>query len=976
MAILGVLVVLGLVFSEIWTDVLWFRQLGYGVVYRTELFTRVGLFVGGGAVMAAGVLASLVVAYRSRPVYAPVSTEQASLDRYRDSIEPLRRLVVIAVPIAVGLFAASAASQEWRTFLLWWNRTSFGTRDPQFNLDAGFYVFTLPWLQFLVGFVTAVVFLSGLAAIVTHYLYGGLRLQTGGPRMTSAARIHLGSLAALFLVLRGLDSWLGMYSLTTKQSTLITGLTYTDARAVVTARGVLAVISVIVALLFLLAAFADGWRMIPLYGVGLLVVSAIVVGQIYPAIVQRFQVTPSAQVLEAPYIQRNIAATRDAYGLSGVSVTKYAARTQASADALRSDAAKIPGIRLMDPSLISPTFRQLEQNKQYYSFADSLDVDRYDIEGKVRDTVIAVREVNLDDAPASQRNWYNDHVVYTHGFGVVAAYGNARTGDGKPVFYQSGIPSTGKLGDFQPRVYFGEQSPTYSIVGGPSGATPRELDFPDDKSPSGQQNTTYAGDGGVSIGSAFTQLLYAIKFREQNILLSDAVTSKSRIMYDRSPRERVGMVAPWLTLDGDPYPAVIKGRVVWIVDGYTTTSKYPYSSIENLGTVTSDSRTERAASVTALRSQQVNYIRNSVKATVDAYDGSVTLYAWDESDPVLRAWRKAFPGVVKPLSQISGELMAHVRYPEDLFKVQRDLLSRYHITDSGAFFGQQDFWRVPTDPTESTATTQLQPPYYLTLQMPGQDKASFSLTSTFIPTSGNNTRNVLTGFLAVDSDAGSTAGERSPGYGKLRLLELPRDAVVPGPGQVQNNFNADPTVSQALNLLRQGKSTVKYGNMLTLPMGGGLLYVEPVYVQGAGDSPYPLLQRVLVAFGDQIGFSDTVDGAINQVFKGTGTSTGGTGDSGGGDATATPTPSATDTGSPEVVTARAELQKALQDARTAMEQSDAALKAGDFTAYGQAQERLREAVSRALAAEAKLEKAGASPTTGATPSASATSPGG
>jgi uncharacterized protein len=691
--------------------------------------------------------------------------------------------------------------------------------------------------------------------------------------------------------------------------------------------------------------------------------------------VQRFQVTPSAQQLEAPYIQRNITATRDAYGISGLEVTRYAARTHATPDALRNDAATIPGIRLIDPALISPTFRQLEQNKPYYYFADSLDVDRYDIDGKTRDTVIAVRELNLDDAPDSQRNWYNDHVVYTHGFGVVAAYGNTRTGDGKPVFFQSGIPSTGALGGFEPRVYYGEQSPAYSIVGGPEGATTRELDFPDDKSPNGQQNTTYAGDGGVSIGSTFTQLLYAIKFREQNIILSDAVNNKSQIMYDRSPRDRVQKVAPWLTLDGDPYPAVINGRVTWILDGYTTTDKYPYSTIENLNTVTSDSLTERTTSVTSLRSQQVNYIRNSVKATVDAYDGSVTLYAWDEADPVLRAWRKAFPGVVKPMSEISGELMSHVRYPEDMFKVQRDLLSRYHVTDAAAFFGQQDFWRVPADPTESTQAVQQQPPYYLTLQMPGQDSASFSLTSTFIPTSGNNTRNVLTGFFAVDADAGTTAGKRAPGYGQLRLLELPRDAVVPGPGQVQNNFNADPTVSQALNLLRQGKSTVEYGNLLTLPMGGGLLYVEPVYVRGAGDSSYPLLQRVLVAFGDQIGFSDTLDGAINQVFGSTGGTGGGDdggGDTGGGGSTPTPSPSGDTGDSSAVQAAQAELQKALQDASAAMKESDEALKAGDFTAYGQAQEKLKAALDRALVAEAKLEQARAAEQASPSPSPSPT----
>jgi uncharacterized membrane protein (UPF0182 family) len=417
---------------------------------------------------------------------------------------------------------------------------------------------------------------------------------------------------------------------------------------------------------------------------------------------------------------------------------------------------------------------------------------------------------------------------------------------------------------------------------------------------------------------------------------------------------------------------VVNGRVVWLLDGYTTSDQYPYSAVENLDQVTSDSLTQSSTAVTSLQAQQVNYMRNSVKATVDAYDGSVTLYAWDENDPVLKAWRKVFPSVVKPLSSIDGQLMQHLRYPEDLFKVQRDLLSRYHVTDPGVYFTQGDNWQVPNDPTESASGPQLQPSYYLTLQMPGQTKPSFSLTTTFIPTSGSSTstRNVLTGFLAVNSDAGNTTGERSPGYGKLQLLELPRDTTVPGPGQAQNNFNSDTTVSQALNLLRQGKSTVDYGNLLTLPMGGGLLYVEPVYVSSSGQGGYPLLQRILVAFGNQIGFSDTLDGALNQVFNGTGVTTGGsTGSSGGGGSTGTTGPSGSAT--TPATGAQADLQKALADAGQAIKDSDAALKAGNFAAYGQAQARLKDAIQQALSAEAALAKPSATtpaPTTSQSPS--------
>ena len=778
--------------------------------------------------------------------------------------------------------------------------------------------------------------------------------------------MHLSVLAGLFLVLRGIDYWLGRFALSTKTSSRITGLTYTDAHAVLTARGVLAGIAVIVAALFIVSAVADRWRLIPLYGVALLVVSAIVIGGIYPAAVQRFRVTPSARELEGPYITKNIEATKEAYGLSKIQTTQFSAKTVATAADLRDSAETIPGIRLLDPSLIGPTFGQLQQIKQYYAFPDSLDVDRYDLNGSDKDTVIAARELNLAAAPPGQRNWVNDHIFYTHGYGVVAAYGNQRTDDGKPVFFQQGIPSTGLLGDYEPRIYFGERSPDYSIVGAPKGAAPQELDFPDDKNASGQQNTTYTGTGGVAIGSTFRKLLYALKFQDQNILLSKQVNADSKILYDRTPRKRVEKVAPFLTLDGDPYPAVIDGRIKWILDGYTTTSHYPYSRTESLHDATSDSITEQTTSVAPLDDKKINYIRNSVKATVDAYDGTVTLYTWDPTDPVLKAWTKVFPNVVKPLADVDGELMSHVRYPEDLFKVQRELLANYHVSDSGAFFGGQDFWAVPEDPTRPD--NQLQPPYYLTLQMPGQTSTSFSLTSTYVPT--GRSRSVLTGFLAVDADAGSTPGQPKAGYGQLRLLALPRDTVISGPGQVANSFASDPNVSQVLNLLQQSNTKVERGNLLTLPLAGGLLYVQPVYVKSSGTNAYPLLQRVLVAFGDKIGFDDTLDGALDQVF---GTSTATDDDGKGGTGTTTP-----GGGTGTLAQAQARLQTALQAAATALKDSNTALKAGNFTSYGDAQKRLSSAVQDAIDAQADIAAAtgtpvpSASASPGATVSASAT----
>ncbi len=971
LVVLVALVVLGTLFASIWSDVLWYRQLHFLDVYETRLFTQIGLFLGAAAIMGAAVAVSLVVAYRTRPIYAPVSAEQESLDRYRDAVEPLRRVIAVAVPAVLALFAGSSATQQWQNLLLWWNGVPFHQVDPQFHKDIGFFVFTLPWLQFLVGFGTAVVILSGLSALATHYLYGGLRLQGSGRRISAAARCHIGLLLAVFLLLRGVSYWLSRYALSTHNSSRITGLTYTDANAVLTARAVLAVIAVIVAALFVAAAFADRWRLIPLYGVALLVVSAIVVGNLYPAFIQQFTVHPTEFNYEREYIQRNISATRDAYGLGDIDVTDYRAQTTATASTLRADTKSLTGIRLLDPALISPTFRQLEQNKQYYAFPDALDVDRYTIGGKEQDTVVAVRELSLDGV--AQSNWFNNHLVYTHGFGVVAAYGTQQGPDGKPVFFQQGIPSTGALGNYEPRVYFGEQSPQYSIVGGAEGGKPVELDYPDDNGPGGQRTTIYTGSGGVSLGSWWNRLVYAMKFKDQNILLSGQINSHSRIMYDRTPRARVQKVAPYLTLDGDPYPSVVNGRIVWIVDGYTTTARYPYSRLQSMADATSDTLTAQFNSVVALGGQEINYIRNSVKATVDAYDGSVTLYAWDEKDPILQTWRKIFPTSVKPLSAISGALMAHLRYPEDLFEVQRKILTKYHVTDAGSFFNGSDFWQIPDDPTRASGG-QAQPPYYLTLAMPGVPSAAFSLTSDFIPPNTiAGTRNVLTGFLAADSNAGDQTGVRRDGYGKLRLLQLPRDTVVPAPGQVVNNYRAIPAISTQLNLQNMNGSSsgngasgsaVDVGNLLTLPVGGGLLYVQPIYGRSTGSNSYPLLRKVIVAFGEQVAFADTLDQALDSLFEGGTTAGSGGSTTGSGSGTSTSTATVTSTGTSSSSTlppsAQVALARALQDAQQAIQDGKAALARQDFTAYGRAQSRLQADIAAALAAQAQGGKAGQS----------------
>jgi uncharacterized membrane protein (UPF0182 family) len=540
--------------------------------------------------------------------------------------------------------------------------------------------------------------------------------------------------------------------------------------------------------------------------------------------------------------------------------------------------------------------------------------------------VVAVRELNIEGNPS--RNWINDHLVYTHGFGFVAAYGNTVDADGKPNFVVGDLPPTKGLGDFQPRIYFGENVPDYSIIGGKKNNSPVEFDYPDDASANGQKNYTYTGTGGVPVGNLFNKLLFAVRYGEQRIVLSNLINADSKILYNRNPRERVTKVAPWLTLDGDPYPTVVDGKILWIIDGYTTSAGYPYSRSTSLAAATEDALTANSTSVTAQANRSVNYIRNSVKATVDAYDGTVTLYQWDEKDPVLKTWMKVFPGTVKAKSAISKGLLDHIRYPEDMFRVQRDILSSYHVKSAAAYYGGQDFWRVPRDPSTFGANAGAQPPYYMTLQMPGAEKPTFSLTTPFVPRGG---RENLSAFAAVDATAG-------PNYGKITVLQLPRSTNIAGPSQVASNFEAKPEVANALSLLRQGGSDVVLGNLLTLPVGNGLLYVQPVYVRAtANAAAYPLLQKVLVSFGDVIGFDNSLKGALDQVFGGNS----GTG------AGVTPSTSS------NTSSASSDLASALRSAKQAIADGQAALAKGDFAAYGRAQDRLKSAIAAAIAAQSR-----------------------
>ncbi len=993
--VLALAIVVGLFFAlaQFITDVMWYDQLGFQSVIWTQLGTRIGLWIAYALLLAGVSFISATLAIRARPDAADGSTIRVKGDTIEIgkgvSSRNARRVAVV-VSLIVGLIFGAQFNSNWSEILLMFNAQSFGTTDPQFGLDNGFYVFVLPGLRLIMSAVSLLLLAGIIFSIITHVLMGGIRITMpvngrGLFNITKRARRQIGIWLMLNMFAWAANQVVGVFSTLTTEGSRITGATYTTVNATIPVTFVMAAITVILGVvlgIWIMKSHAlegqapiavrasealKAWK-VPTVAIASAVVVSLVLTVAWPMLLQRFRVNPNAQEMESTYIQRNIDATRAAYGLNKVKTEQYKATTEGEAGALADSAESTAQIRLLDPQIVSPTFKQLQQSKQYYTFADTLSVDKYEVDGVSQDTVIAARELDLDGL--DNRNWVNDHTVYTHGYGVVAAYGNKVTSDGQPKFFESGIPTQGKLTDseqYEPRIYFSPNASEYSIVGAPDGTKSWEFDYP---TGSEGATNTFKGDGGPKIGNIFSRLLYAICFGSDQILFSDRVNANSQILYDRSPKERVAKVAPYLTLDGRVYPAVVDGRVKWIVDGYTTSDAYPYSQMTDLGDATKDSTTETSSTVTGLNSQNANYIRNSVKATVDAYDGSVDLYVWDESDPVIKAWEQIFPGQYHQLSEISGDLMSHLRYPESLFKVQRELLAKYHVSSANQFFSGEDFWQTPVDPTESQQAQQrdiLQPPYYLTLQTGGSNEPVFSLTSSYIP-AGSSTREILTGFLSVDSDAGNEKGKIGSNYGTIRLQELPKDSNVPGPGQAQNNFNASADVSKELNLLESGSTNVQRGNLLTLPLGGGLVYVQPVYVKSSGSTSFPLLKKVLVAFGDQVGFANTLDEALDQVFGGNsgasagdaenvegGTSSGktdGKTDSSGqqGDASQGGSTDSS-TGNDTSGTASGDLKNALNDAAQAMKDSDAAMKKGDWSAYGEAQKKLQEALNKAIELE-------------------------
>ncbi|WP_117213194.1 UPF0182 family protein [Allorhizocola rhizosphaerae] len=935
---------------EAWTEWLWFTELGATQVFSGQLWTRIGLFAVAFVLVGGFIFANLWLAYRMRPFLPPTGLRQEALERYRYLLGPRLGRWFAIVSGVIAFFAGLAAQGHWQQWMLFRNAEPFNVPDPVFGIDIGFYIFRLPFWQYLLGTGFTVTVLGLLGALAVHYLYGGLRLSGPGDRITTAARAHLTGLVALFVILKAVAYVVDQRALLldTIAGTKLTGAGYTAINALLPAKEMLTYISVIVAIAILVFSNAVMRNLVwPGLALGLLGISAVAIGGIYPWGVQTLQVEPSRNVVEAEFIKRAIDSTRTAFGLEATKKTDYRSGVVVPPASLAQDQTIVPNIRLLDPAVVSEAYTQLSQVRSFYHFGDKLDIDRYQVGGKTQDYVVGLRELSYSALTGTQDNWINRHTIYTHGYGLVAAPANEICGAGQPKFvsgFFAGATSTSggctsaqdEIPVQQPRVYYGEQMSEYAIVGKPSPTSPdAEYDRPVGETTDAHH--TYEGKGGVPIGSLWRQLLYSVKFAESNFLLADAVNDNSKLLYERDPRTRVQKVAPFLTLDGDPYPAAVGGRIVWIIDGYTTSANFPYSKRVDLREVTNDSLT--GDGTFQLDRQQINYIRNSVKATVDAYDGTVTLYEFDQKDPLLKAWNNAFGGkLVKPKSEVPAELAAHFRYPADLFKVQRDLLTQFHVTEANDFYTEADFWAVPDDPAKAVKAKQ--PPYYLLTELPGQGDPRFQIVAAVTPRDRQNLAALISGSY-VDGEP------------RLELLELGKDSPISGPIQAQQKMENFPDARSQLNIW--GTNGVK-GNLLSLPYEGGMLYVEPIYLKSSGERAYPQLQRVLMNFGEKVAFAETVQAGIAQLVGG---------------ATPAPPPPPTDQPPPTtggdnaaaLAAAAAKVNKAIEDLRAAQQK-------GDFAAIGKAMADLDAAIKEFQAAQAAATNPAASPSPSPSPSPS------
>jgi uncharacterized membrane protein (UPF0182 family) len=919
--------------SRFYTDLLWFREIDKTALFWGMLRTKalIGLLAGLGTAVIVGV--NLWMVERLAPRYGLTVVARPQVERARAVLSPYLRPLRIGIAAFLGLVVGLQASGLWETFLLWRNRGSFGQRDALFNRDVGFYVFELPFLRAVFGWLFTTLVLTTLLVAAGHYILGGIRPQAETNRVAAQAQSHLSVLLGIIVALKAWGYWMDKYQLLFSTRGVVAGASYTDVKAQLPALEVLFWVALICALLFFVGARRGG-LMVPLISIVLLVGVSLIMGGIIPAIFQRFRVEPQELARERPYIEKNIDATRKSFNLAEVKTQPFPASDNLTDQDLQANRPTVDNIRLWDPEVLRPGVRNLQAIAQYYNFTD-VDVDRYPINKDMRQVMVSVREVDPNGLAPSARTWQNLHLAYTHGYGMVAVQVNTADEGGQPDFIVKGFnPEDATIPVTEPRVYFGEpppNAPEFVVANSAQG----EYDSP---ALGGETTSLYnykgaEATGGVQLSDIGRRLAFAVRFRDINLLISGNIKGDSRLMFNRDVRERVEKAAPFLQWDGDPYAVVVDGRIKYVRDGYTTTNNYPYAQRIDLGDAA------RRNEIGARGVEGIgNYVRNSVKAVVDAYTGDVTLYAFDETDPILTAWRKAFPNLFEPADRIPPSLRPHLRYPEDLFSIQTWIYASYHIGNPDDFYSKEDFWALPDDRSgeirrqDSTggltaATSVKARPYYLLTKLPTSTEPEFVLVMPFTPNGKEN----MVSYLAAQSDKAN--------YGKLTLFSLDRDRTILGPTQVNARMLATPAISSELTFLNQQGSRVILSNLLIVPVKDSLLYVQPIFVQSAAPNSFPLLQKVAVFYNNQVGYADNLDDAINEVVSGQAPSQPPPDDG-------APTPPSTPgTGG------NADVQSLLRQANDQYEQAQEALSNGDLGAYQDHITKMGQLVQRALEAQ-------------------------
>lgn len=831
--------------ATFYTDLLWFQETGFEDVFTTQIWTKALLGIVFGAIFAVILLINLWVVQKITSPSRLFTMQDQVLERYRATLRPYVRWGVVGISLLFGLFAGSGATAQWRNWLLFSHAQDFGTVDPLFHKDIGFYIFRLPFHRFLFTWAFSSLLVITIVVGVAHYFMGGIRSGPVGERVTPQVKAHLSVLLGLLVLLKAWGYRLDQFSLLFSKRGTINGASYTDVHAQWPALKLMVIIAIVAGILFLINIRLRGW-ILPAAAVGILALTSILAGGLYPALVQRFRVTPQERLRETPFIERNIAQTRAAFGIAdkNITVKTFTAQQQLNAAAINRNRSTVENIRLWSPDVLAEVYAQIQRITPYYEFLD-VDIDRYDVGGTRRQVMLSAREIAQQGLPASARTWINNHLVYTHGFQIVASRVDRVTSDGQPSFLLKDIPGQSEPG-FPPvtqqRIYFGESEDVPFVL---VNTAEDEVDYPTGER---LQTTKYEGDGGIQVKGFFRRAAFAWRFRDFNVLISGAVKNDSRIIFRRRVSDRLRHVAPFLKFDHDPYVAIVDGRVTWINDAYTTTDMYPYSQRLDLAQIIGPD---------TLISGTANYIRNSVKVTVDALTGKITLYVFDESDPIIRSWRSVWPDIFQPASAMSEQLRAHLRYPEDLFTVQAAQYTLYHITSASDFYQREDAWRIPNDPRPRADTTF--PPYYVLMTLPGETEQQFILMLPFAPFSqqGGTRRTNMTAWLAARSDP--------KGYGEMLSFVFPRSQNVPGPEQIQARINQDPEVSQQITLWNQSNSVVRYGNLLVIPIENSLLYVQPLYLE-ASEGALPELKRVVLVSGENVVMGESLDRALAALF--------------------------------------------------------------------------------------------------------------